>query len=392
MGVKTRLSGNEAVAYAMKQIDPDVMGAFPITPSTEIPQYYASYIANGEVHTEFVPVESEHSAMSTCIGASAAGARAVTATSSAGLAFMWELLYVAASSRLPIVMAVVNRALTGPININNDHSDSMGCRDTGWIQIYAENNQEVYDNYVQAMPIAEHCRLPIMICQDGFITSHALANIELLEDEKVKNFVGEYDPEHYLLNPDETLAVGPYGVSPYYMEIKKAQAEAMKDARQRIIQVGQAFEKISGRSYGMIEKYQMDDAEYAFVCIGSSAGTGKAAVNEMRARGVKAGLVKIRVFRPFPAAELAEALSGLKAVAVMDKSEGFSACGGPVFAETRSALYDVKDRPLMINYVYGLGGRDVTTDTFEEIYRALKDAADSGDPGEVYRHIGVREA
>ena len=302
MGVKTRLSGNEAVAYAMKQIDPDVMGAFPITPSTEIPQYYASYIANGEVHTEFVPVESEHSAMSTCIGASAAGARAVTATSSAGLAFMWELLYVAASSRLPIVMAVVNRALTGPININNDHSDSMGCRDTGWIQIYAENNQEVYDNYVQAMPIAEHCRLPIMICQDGFITSHALANIELLEDEKVKNFVGEYDPEHYLLNPDETLAVGPYGVSPYYMEIKKAQAEAMKDARQRIIQVGQAFEKISGRSYGMIEKYQMDDAEYAFVCIGSSAGTGKAAVNEMRARGVKAGLVKIRVFRPFPAA------------------------------------------------------------------------------------------
>ena len=392
MGVKTRLSGNEAVAYAMKQIDPDVMGAFPITPSTEIPQYYASYIANGEVHTEFVPVESEHSAMSTCIGASAAGARAVTATSSAGLAFMWELLYVAASSRLPIVMAVVNRALTGPININNDHSDSMGCRDTGWIQIYAENNQEVYDNYVQAMPIAEHCRLPIMICQDGFITSHALANIELLEDEKVKNFVGEYDPEHYLLNPDETLAVGPYGVSPYYMEIKKAQAEAMKDARQRIIQVGQAFEKISGRSYGMIEKYQMDDAEYAFVCIGSSAGTGKAAVNEMRARGVKAGLVKIRVSRPFPAAELAEALSGLKAVAVMDKSEGFSACGGPVFAETRSALYDVKDRPLMINYVYGLGGRDVTTDTFEEIYRALKDAADSGDPGEVYRHIGVREA
>ena len=392
MGVKTRLSGNEAVAYAMKQIDPDVMGAFPITPSTEIPQYYASYIANGEVHTEFVPVESEHSAMSTCIGASAAGARAVTATSSAGLAFVWELLYVAASSRLPIVMAVVNRALTGPININNDHSDSMGCRDTGWIQIYAENNQEVYDNYVQAMPIAEHCRLPIMICQDGFITSHALANIELLEDEKVKNFVGEYDPEHYLLNPDETLAVGPYGVSPYYMEIKKAQAEAMKDARQRIIQVGQAFEKISGRSYGMIEKYQMDDAEYAFVCIGSSAGTGKAAVNEMRARGVKAGLVKIRVFRPFPAAELAEALSGLKAVAVMDKSEGFSACGGPVFAETRSALYDVKDRPLMINYVYGLGGRDVTTDTFEEIYRALKDAADSGDPGEVYRHIGVREA
>ena len=221
MAIKDRMSGNEAVAYAMKQINPDVMGAFPITPSTEIPQYFSKYIADGEVETEFVAVESEHSAMSTCIGASAAGARAITATSSAGLALMWELLYVAASSRLPVTMAVVNRALTGPININNDHSDSMGCRDSGWIQIYAENNQEVYDNYIQAMPIAEHCRLPIMICQDGFITSHAVENIELMEDEKVKDFVGEYAPENYLLKKENPLAVGPYGISPYYMEVKR---------------------------------------------------------------------------------------------------------------------------------------------------------------------------
>lgn len=391
MGTNTRLSGNEAVAYAMKQINPDVMGAFPITPSTEIPQYFASYIANGEVDTEFVPVESEHSAMSTCIGASAAGARAITATSSAGLAFMWELLYVAASSRLPIVMAVVNRALTGPININNDHSDSMGCRDTGWIQIYAENNQEVYDNYLQAMPIAEHCRLPVMICQDGFITSHALANIQLLEDEEVRGFVGEYNPEHYLLNPQEPLAVGPYGVSPYYMEIKKAQAEAMKGARERIRQVGKAFGELSGRFYDMIEGYRMKDAEFAVVVIGSSAGTGKAAVNMLRERGVKAGLVKLRVFRPFPREELAAALSGCRAVAVMDKAEGFSGCGGPVFAETRSALYDAETRPLMVNYVYGLGGRDVTTDTFETVFDALQKIAEDGHVGETYRHIGVRE-
>ena len=337
MAKKDRMSGNEAVAYAMKQIDPDVMGAFPITPSTEIPQYFAKYIADGKVHTEFVAVESEHSAMSTCIGAEAAGARAITATSSAGLAYMYELLYVASSSRLPVVMAVVNRALTGPININNDHSDSMGCRDAGWIQIYAENNQEVYDNYIQAMPIAEHCRLPIMICQDGFITSHAVENIELLDDASVKDFVGEYDPEHYLLNEEEIYSVGPYGVSPYYMEIKKAQAEAMKSAPARIKEVGEAFGQMSGRGYGMLEEYRMDDAAYAVVLIGSSAGTGKAAVDMLRADGMAAGLIKVRVFRPFPAEELAIALAGTKAVAVMDKAESFSGQGGPLFAETRSA-------------------------------------------------------
>lgn len=391
MALKERMSGNEAVSYAMRQINPDVMGAFPITPSTEIPQYFSKFVADGKVDTEFVAVESEHSAMSTCIGASAAGARAITATSSAGLAYMWELLYVAASSRLPITLAVVNRALTGPININNDHSDSMGCRDTGWIQIYAEDNQEVYDNYVQAMPIAEYCRLPIMICQDGFITSHAVQNIELLDDDAVKDFVGEYEPENYLLKAENPLAVGPYGISPYYMEIKKAQAEAMKDAKKRILEVAEAYEKVSGRKYGFFEEYMMEDAETAVVVIGSSAGTGKAAVDKLRAEGRKVGLIKLRVFRPFPMEELAQALSKLRSVAVMDKCEGFSACGGPVFAETRSALYDAESRPLMVNYVYGLGGRDVTIGTFEEIYDALAEIAETGEVGEVYRHIGVRD-
>ena len=386
------MSGNEAVAFAMKQIDPDVMGAFPITPSTEIPQYFSQYIADGKVHTEFVAVESEHSAMGTCIGASAAGARAITATSSAGLAYMWELLYVAASSRLPITMAIVNRALTGPININNDHSDSMGCRDAGWIQIYAENNQEVYDNYIQAMPIAEHCRLPIMICQDGFITSHAVENIELLDDDQVKAFVGEYEPEHYLLKKDEPLAVGPYGTSPYYMEIKKAQAEAMKASRDRIYKVADEFEKMSGRHYGMIEEYMMDDAEYAVVLIGSSAGTAKATVRELRAEGIKAGVVKVRVFRPFPWEELQKALAGLKAVAVMDKSEGFSGWGGPLFAETRAAMYDVSEgeRPIMLSFVYGLGGRDVMVSTFRKIYDDLARTYETGEVKSLYRHVGVR--
>lgn len=390
MAIRERMSGNEAVAYAMMQINPDVMGAFPITPSTEIPQYFSKYIADGRVDTEFVAVESEHSAMSVCIGASAAGARAVTATSSAGLAFMWELLYVAASSRLPITLAVVNRALTGPININNDHSDSMGCRDSGWIQIYAEDNQEVYDNYIQAMPIAEAMRLPIMICQDGFITSHAVQNITLLEDELVRGFVGQYNPDHYLLNGAEPLAVGPYGVSPYYMEIKKAQAEAMKDAKGRILEVAEEFEKISGRKYGLFEAYSMDDAEAAVIVIGSSAGTGKDAVDKLRAEGHKVGLIKIRVFRPFPMEELAQALSGVKAVGVMDKCEGFSAAGGPLFAETRSALYDLPNRPKAVNYVYGLGGRDVTIGTYEQIFGELFHIIETGEVGEVYRHIGVR--
>ena len=385
-----RLSGNEAVAVAMRQIDPDVMGAFPITPSTEIPQYFAQYVADGKVHTELVTVESEHSSMSVCIGAAAAGGRAISATSSCGLALMYELLYVAASSRLPIVLAVSTRALSGPININNDHSDAMGARDAGWIQIYAENNQEVYDNYVQAFPIAEAVRLPVMICMDGFITSHAVENIELLEDGEVKGFVGEYYPEHSLLKAGETMAVGPYDVTHYYFEHKKQEAEAMKDAKQAILDQGKRFGEQFGRTYGFFEEYCMEDAEEALVLIGSTAGTAKAMVDQLRAQGKKVGLIKLRVFRPFPAEELAQALSHCKAVAVMDKSEGFSACGGPIFAETRSALYDLEHRPKLINVVYGLGGRDVSTGDIAALYQRLEHIAETGEIGEVYTHMGVR--
>ena len=385
-----RLSGNEAVAVAMRQIDPDVMGAFPITPSTEIPQYFAQYVADGKVHTELVTVESEHSSMSVCIGAAVAGGRAISATSSCGLALMYELLYVAASSRLPIVLAVSTRALSGPININNDHSDAMGARDAGWIQIYAENNQEVYDNYVQAFPIAEAVRLPVMICMDGFITSHAVENIELLEDGEVKDFVGEYHPEHSLLKAGETMAVGPYDVTHYYFEHKKQEAEAMKDAKQAILDQGKRFGQQFGRTYGFFEEYCMEDAEEALVLIGSTAGTAKAAVDQLRAQGKKVGLIKLRAFRPFPAEELAQALSHCKAVAVMDKSEGFSSCGGPIFAETRSALYDLKQRPKLINVVYGLGGRDVSTGDIAALYQRLEHIAETGEIGEVYTHMGVR--
>lgn len=392
MAVRDRLSGNEAVAVAMRQINPNVMGAFPITPSTEIPQYFSSFIADGLVDTEFIAVESEHSAMSTCLAASAAGARAVTATSSAGLAFMWELLYVTASSRLPVTMAVVNRALTGPININNDHSDSMGARDSGWLQIYAETNQEVYDNFIQAMPIAESCRLPIMVCQDGFITSHGVSNIALVEDDKVKGFVGEYRPENYLLKHENPLAVGPYGTSPYYMEFKRQQAQAMKDAMPVIMDVAERFERMTGRQYGFFEEYMMDDAEVALVAIGSSAGTGKEAVDRLRSEGKKVGLIKLRVFRPFPRIPLAEAMCKVKAVAIMDKAESFSNSGGPLFNEARSSLYDLRDKPYCINYIYGLGGRDIRVEDFYDIFQDLFVIAENDDPGDVYRYIGVRDS
>jgi pyruvate ferredoxin oxidoreductase alpha subunit len=392
MSIRERLSGNEAVAFAMRQIAPDVMAAFPITPSTEIPQYFSQYVANGQVDTEFVAVESEHSAMSCCIGAEAAGGRAVTATSSCGLALMWEMLYVAASCRLPITLACVNRALSGPININNDHSDSMGARDSGWIQLYAENNQEAYDNLCMAMRIGEHpdVRLPVMTCQDGFITSHAIENIELLEDDKVKAFVGAYKPEHYLLKPGASLSIGPYDTPAYYMEHKFQQAVAMKNAKRVILDVAKDFAALTGRNYGLFETYRMDGAERAIVLIGSSAGTAKAAVDGLRAKGEKVGLIKLRVFRPFPAEELAQALSGLKAVAVLDKADSFSGQGGPLFAETRSACYGSEKAPLMVNYVYGLGGRDVRTDDIALVYAQLSQVAATGKTGETYRHLNVR--
>ena len=393
MPKKVLMSGNEAVATALRQINPDVFPAFPITPSTEIPQYFSNYVSNGLVDTEFITVESEHSSMSAAMGASAAGARALTATSSAGLAFMWEVLGVAASSRLPVGLAAVCRALTGPLNINCDHSDTMGARDSGWIQLYAEDNQEAYDNMVMAFNIAEHkdVMLPIMICQDGFITSHAMMNMELLDDETVKNFVGEREPVDYLLNPEEKFAVGPYAVSDYYMESRKAQAHAMENAKQVILDVAKDFEKISGRKYGLIEEYKMDDAEYAMVIIGSAAGTAKEAIDQMRAEGEKVGLIKIRSFRPFPGAEIAASLKKCKAVAVMDRSEAFSTNGGPVGAETMQAMYTGGCTAKAINIMYGIGGRDVTVDDMKGVYKTLMDIAETGETGPTYRYMGLRD-
>ncbi|MBR3835116.1 MAG: pyruvate ferredoxin oxidoreductase [Lachnospiraceae bacterium] len=393
MSIRERMSGNEAVAYAIKQINPDVMPAFPITPSTEIPQMVSTFIANGEIDTEFIPVESEHSSMSATMGASAAGARALTATSSCGLAYMWELLYVAASDRLPLVLALVNRALTGPININCDHSDSMGARDAGWIQIYAENNQEAYDNFIQSFRISEHpdVMLPFMACQDGFITSHAVENIELIETDKVKAFVGDYNPENYLLNAEMPMAVGPYATSPFYMETKMNQRLAMKNAKKVILEVAAEFEKISGRKYGFFEEYKLDDAEVAIVIMGSAAGTTKDAIDALRAKGIKAGLLKIRVFRPFPGEEIAEALKNVKAVAILDRAESFSACGGPVGSEVKAAMFDAGVNVKAVNYFYGIGGRDYTVESATSVFEDLMKIADGSMEPENFKYVGLRK-
>ena len=392
MAIKERMSGNEAVAHAIKQINPDVMPAFPITPSTEIPQFVSTMIANGEIDTEFIPVESEHSSMSAAIGSSAAGARTLTATSSCGLALMWEVLYVAASNRLPIMMEVVNRALSGPININAEHSDSMGARDSGWIQIYAENNQEAYDNTLQAYRIAEHkdVKLPIMICQDGFITSHAVENIELIEDEPVKKFVGTYEPEHFLLREDEKMSVGPYAISNYCMEAKRAQAQGMINAKQVILDVAQEFEAISSRKYGFFEEYMLEDAEYAVVAIGSVCGTIKDAIDELRKQGIKAGLLKVRVFRPFPGEEMAKALAHCKAVAIMDRAEGYNATGGPLGAELTAAMYRAKVTAETVNIIYGLSGRDVRVEDAKEVFGKLKALAEGDNQFGEYPYLGLR--
>ena len=395
MSIRERLSGNEAVATAMKQINPDVVAAFPITPSTEIPQYFSTFVNNGLVDTEFVAVESEHSAMSACIGAEAAGSRAMTATSANGLSLMWEMIYIASSLRLPIVMSLVNRAVSGPLNIHNDHSDAMGVRDAGWIMLFSENNQEAYDNILMAHRIAEHkdVLLPLMVCQDGFITSHSIENIELLEDDKVKEFVGKYKPEHYLLNRNEPMAVGPLDLQGFLFEHKYQQAEAMRNAKKVIEEVSVEFEKLTGRKYNFFEEYKMDDAEYVVVCMNSTAGTAKYTVDELRAKGVKAGLLKIRMFRPFPAEEIAEALSksSIKSVAVLDKSDSLNAAGGALYEDITSAMYVNKKSVPVVSYVYGIGGRDTTSDQIESVFEDLQKINKDDKVADSYRYLGLRK-
>jgi len=386
------MTGNEAVANAMKQINPDVIAAYPITPQTDIVQYYSSFVADGAVDTELITVESEHSAMSATCGASAAGSRAMTATSSQGLALMHEILHIASGDRLPIVMPVVNRAVSAPLNIHCDHSDTMAALTTGWLQIYSESAQEAYDNMIQAIRIAENPKvlLPVMVCYDGFITSHAVDNLQILPDDVVKAFVGQYKPERSFFNLKDPTTVGPLVLPDYFSELKYQQALATERSNEVILEVAKEFEKISGRKYSFFEEYKMEDAERIVVVLSSTAGTAKAVVDQLRANGEKVGLLKPRVIRPFPAAELVKALSGAKAVAVMDRADEFSNQGGPLFTEVRAAFYSAQTRPLMRGYIFGLGGRDTTTREIKKIFADLSDDLKAGRVGQLVSHLDVR--
>lgn len=383
-------TGNEAMAEAMRQINPDVVAAYPITPATEIVQIFAGFVADGLVDTEFVPVESEHSAMSACIGSSAAGGRTMTGTSSQGLALMAEMLYIAAGLRLPIILSDVNRALSGPINIHCDHSDTMMVKDAGWIQIFSENAQEAYDNMIQAVRIAETARLPIVVTTDGFIISHGMERIEIIDDAEVKKFVGEYKPEYYLLNFEKPITVGALDLTDYYFEHKRQEIEAMRKSKSIIVDVGKDFAGSFGRDYGLFEKYKLDDAECAIVAMGSTAGTSKVAIDDLRAKGLKAGLLKPRVFRPFPKDEIAETLKDLKAIAVLDRSDSMNGEEGPLCLEVKASLYDKGLNKTLVNYIYGLGGREIRLDDIENVFKELFASLKGTKPDRV-NYLGVRE-
>ncbi len=395
------LNGDDAVAYATKQVNPDVVAAYPITPQTIIVERFSEYVADGEVDTEFVAVESEHSAMSCSVGASAAGARAFTATAANGLALMWEILYIASSLRLPIVMAVANRALSGPINIHNDHSDSMGARDSGWIQIYCENAQEVYDASIVAWRVAEHLnvQLPVMVCLDGFTLSHTMENVMTLPDETVQKFVGErpfIEVEGHLgkgelrLNPEMPLTMGPLDLQDFYYEHKIHQVDAMKQALKYMKDVDEEWAKVSGRSCQYVEPYLMEDAEFALIGMGSMMGTVRHMVDELRTEGVKAGMVKLRLFRPFPVEALKKAIGKVPVLGVMEKCVSFGAPASPLMEELMTAYYHDAEKPMMANYVVGLGGRDVSPDAIREAYKSMADIKKKGKVVKTMTYIGVR--
>jgi len=399
------LNGDEAVAYAAKQSDVDIVAAYPITPQTIIVERFSEYVANGEVETEFVCTESEHSALTACLAASVTGARAFTASASAGLALMHEMLFVTSGCRAPVVMAIANRALSAPLNIHGDHSDTMAQRDSGWIQIYVENAQEAYDSVIQAFRIAENPEvlLPAIVGLDGFTLSHTLENVGVLPDDAVKKFVGTRQfpliTNHkgkkvpFRLDPENPTTMGPIALPNYYFEFKRQQEEAMKNALSVIRQVHDEYAQLSGRRYGdgLLEPYHMDDADFATVCLGSTAGTVKAVVDELRAEGVKAGLLRMRTFRPLPVEGIVEALKNVKAVAVMDRSTSFGSHGGPVFHEVRHALYDLGRRPYVVNYVYGLGGRDTSPTQIRGIYEDLQKIIKTKSVEKLVNYVGLRE-
>ncbi|OGI26357.1 MAG: pyruvate ferredoxin oxidoreductase [Candidatus Moranbacteria bacterium RBG_13_45_13] len=378
------LTGGAAAAEALKQINPDVMPVYPITPQTPIIETYAKMVADGEAATIMIEVESEHSAMSAAVGAQAAGVRAATASSSQGIMLMAEILPIASGSRLPVLMLVSARALSAPINIHGDHQDVMFVRDSGWIQIFSENAQEVYNNTFIALRLAEHVRLPAMVIMDGFQTSHSVENLEILEKAAARSFIGEYNPKKYLLDFENPVTFGPVGLPNSYFEFKRSQIEAMKEAGIEYENICADFAKISGREYGYFESYQLDDAEKAIVVAGSTAGTAKVAVDELREQGEKVGLLKIKLFRPFPYKQIAEALKNVKNIAVLDRTVSFGSMP-PLYSEIIQSLYSILNTQYSIQpYIYGLGGREIFKEDIKKVFK------EDWDNKEI-KYIGLKE-
>jgi len=385
------MTGDEAVAYAVKQADVDVIAAYPITPQTIIVERLADYVHDGELNASYVPVESEHSALSACVGASLAGARVFTATSSQGLALMWEIMWIASAMRTTIVMALANRALSAPINIHCSHDDAYAVRDAGWIQFFAENVQEAYDLTLMAFKVSEDKRVlfPSIVNLDGFILSHALEPLNVLEDDVVRTFLPPKVP-WISIDPERPMTYGPLALFDYYFEFKKAQAEAFKGVYPVILEVFREYEKISGRKYEPIKTYGLEDADVAVLILGSSAGTARYAARRLRSKGEKVGVVSLTLYRPFPVQELLAKLKGVKAIAVMDRSYSFGSPGAQLFMDVSAAFANESERPLMINAIYGLGGRDLLPEHVEEAFMRAKEAAEAGKVEEREVWLGVR--
>ena len=381
------INGDNAVALAWKQIDPDVCAAYPITPQTIIVEKFAEYVANGEVDTEFVCVESEHSALTLCTSSCSAGARTFTATASQGLAYMWEMMPITSAMRTPLIMAVANRAVSGPININNDHGDAMSARDCGWVMLFSENVQEAYDNSIIAPRIAEHpdVQLPCMVNLDGFILTHAIERMTMVETADVKKFVGEYKPLYPLLDVKHPLSHGNMDGPDFYYPHKYQLVQAMDKALEVAEDVFKEFAELTGREYHLVEEYLCDDAEYVAVILGSSFGTMKAAVDELREMGLKVRCAMPRVYRPWPEAALAKLMAGKKGVAVFDKHLSVGAYG-PMFPEVVTAAAELEALPKMYNVIYGLGGADATVSGFKKMMQEVV----NGDAAKI-TYLGVKE-
>lgn len=379
-------SGNMAFAEAMRQINPDVVAAYPITPSTEIPVRFAEFVANGKVSSEYVAVESEHSAITACVGASVSGARVMTASSANGVALMHEIFPIAAAFRAPIVFGLVNRCLGAPVNIHCDHSDSMPERDSGWVQIYCEDAQEVYDTVLMAVRLAEHSDVltPVFVCQDGFITSHCYEAVEFLDDSSVKAFVGERSAAYPLLDVKNPVSYGSFTMSEYYFEIKRNQMEGMNNVPRVYEELSSEMESLTGRRYSPVDAYRADDAEYLIVIMSSATGVVKDTVDELRERGVKAGCLRVRFFRPFPSEILASYVKGKRGVAVLDRSASIGGTA-PLAAEVKSALYGADARVPLQEYIFGLGGRDFYPKDAERVFMSMAE----GDYEKNVRYIGL---